>query len=114
MKNCPRCGAPLHTDLNKCLACDWGHDIKKKIKKCPKCGDVLVSGVCYRCGYRKRFSKDTCPYCKQKLISGRCKECRYVAPSRVLKAIIIDAVLLLAIYLLLGDGLSTIINGFLE
>ena len=104
MNNCPKCGAPIHKDLGKCLVCDWVDPKKKKSKNlCPECGEPLVRGGCYRCGYRKKESMNTCPFCKQKLIKNRCERCDYTKPfaffgARV-KGIIVVAFIIIVIYL---------------
>ena len=101
-RKCPKCGAPLFDEITRCLSCDWVDTTKvKKRNVCPECGDILTRGVCYRCGYRKRFSYNTCPYCKQKLINYRCEKCGYKSSRgffsnflfRIIEFIIIIAVI---------------------
>lgn len=112
MKNCPKCGAPLHEELGRCLVCDWvDKNKKKKLKQCPRCGDVLVKGVCYKCGYRKRFSKDTCPYCKEKLVGGRCQRCDYIKPSSFLKGKLFGLIEIIIIIVLVGLAISYFRSG---
>ena len=94
------CGSPMGDNQKSCICCDYVEKTKK-VKLCPDCGETLTRGVCYRCGYRSKFSKNTCPYCRQRLIAGRCKDCKYVEPSRLLKAYVFDVLLIAFILLFL-------------
>ena len=101
MRYCPKCGSPLPDELDRCLGCDWKATKGKKRNLCPECGELLVKGVCYRCGYRSKHSHNTCPHCRQKLVAGRCEKCQYTKPLISLKRFFFGILIVLVLCLLL-------------
>ena len=101
MKKCPKCGNKMDRNQRHCLACDYEEKNNKR-KYCPVCGELLIKGVCYKCGYRKLTSANTCPYCRQKLIGGRCDRCNYVKPFAYTRYRVISILVVIAILWLIS------------